>query len=65
MKDRKKVEQEILSQIRDIKDRLHSGDQSNSVPYDKDAARDAVQKFLDAHPDKEEFMKSLKQRMDS
>jgi preprotein translocase subunit Sss1 len=65
MKDRKKIEQEILNQIRDIKDRLHSSDQDDSVPYDKDAARDTVQKFLAAHPDKEEFIKSLKQRMDS
>lgn len=63
MKDRKKVEQNILDEIRKIKTRLQEN-KSDTVPYDKEAARDAVQKFLALHPDKEGFMKSLKTRME-
>lgn len=62
MKNRSDIEEDILKQMREIKERVKKD--STSVPYDKDAARSAIQKFLSLHPDKEEFVAKLKAKMD-
>jgi len=66
MKNRKDVENDILDDMRKIKARLKKDKiDITSVPYDKDSARSAIEQFLTLHPDKEDFVKKLKSKMDS
>lgn len=67
MSNREDLENQILEQMREIKSRIsaESEDQdSDTVPYDKEAARSVIQKFLSQHPEKERFLKDLKKKMD-
>lgn len=64
MNDRERAEENIKKQLRRLKSQLKKAEQNqDSVPYDKDAARKAVQHFLDSHPDKEKFIKALDKKM--
>lgn len=67
MTNRKELEEKILSEMRKIKSKLDQpseNDDPNTVPYDKEAARSVIQKFLNDHPEKERFLKDLKEKMD-
>ncbi len=66
MSDRKELEDQILAEMRKIKSRIgeDKNEESDTVPYDKEAARTVIQKFLSMHPEKERFLKDLKDKMD-
>lgn len=71
MKTRDEIEQDILAQMKAIKERVKKDTQDTkdtvpqgSVPYDKETARAAIEQFLTAHPNKEDFVKKLKSKMD-
>lgn len=79
MKSRDELEKEIIEKMKsmreEIRDAADGGDPENagtstsdsdgdSVPYDKDAARSVIQKFIENHPDKNRFVSELKSRMD-
>lgn len=73
MTDRKALEDSIRADMKKIKARLknsasdasQAGLSPDQVPYDKQAARTVIEKFLKTHPDPNRFMADLKSRMDS
>jgi len=72
MKSRDELEQEIIEKMQSMRDKMASAGEKSSaadidadaVPYDKEAARDVIQKFIENHPDKQRFVNELKNRMD-
>ena len=64
MTSREELEKKILAEMREIKSRVDPDSASDTVPYDKDAARAAIQKFLNDHPEKERFLKDLTEKME-
>lgn len=67
MASREELEEKILDEMRKIKSRVDKSPSENAdgtVPYDKKAARTVIQKFLESHPEKEKFLKDLKDKMD-
>ena len=79
MKSRDELEKEIIEKMKsmreEIRDAADGGDpedsgtstpdnDSDSVPYDKDAARSVIQKFIENHPNKNRFVSELRSRMD-
>ena len=70
MKDRDEIEADIMQKMKNLRKNIGQNtdqtpdDGSDTVPYDKKAARSVIEKFIRDHPDKERFMADLKKKME-